>query len=263
MIEFDEEAARKVREKELAQRGVQQSKANEQAEKKRKSALAQVKELHEAYLNKVKQDNYVNSKRLYDCSGIFSEMDKALSDKTLCWEVMNFSDWHRGSKSKKNIYVCKEALCFFICEEYDDGENQDPPEFYWIIINFEEGMLYYIEQFGRNKSRSWQAKLSSPNINGPLDRAMQLPIAQAKLELDRRSLEEEKQQEIKKSLPSSFFTPFFIITVLMLIPSMWLNRHVDYTNLSLYWGSVFKTMLFWGAVVGMINLIRKILQINA
>ena len=80
---------------------------------------------------------------------------------------MKFSDWHRGSKSKKNIYVCKEALCFFICEAYDDGENQDRPEFYWIVINFEEGMLYYIEQFGRNKSRSWQAKLSSPNINGP------------------------------------------------------------------------------------------------
>ena len=105
MIEFDEEAARKVREKELAQRGVQQSKANEQAEKKRKSALAQVKQPHEAYLNKVKQDNYVNSKRLYDCSGIFSEMDKSLSDKALCWEVMNFSDWHRGSKSKK-IFMC-------------------------------------------------------------------------------------------------------------------------------------------------------------
>lgn len=259
MIEFDEEAARKVREKELAQRGVQQSKANEQAEKKRKLALAQVKELHEAYLNKVKQDNYVNSKPLYDCSWIFSEMDKALSDKTLCWEVMKFSDLGRGFKSKKNIYVCKEALCFFIYEEYDDGENQDPPEYYWIVINFEEGMLYCRE----NESSSWEAKLSSPAINGTLDRATQLPRAQANLQNKQRRWEEKKQQEIKKALPSSFFTPFFTITVLMLIPSMWLNRHVDYTNLSLYWGSVFKTMLFWGAVGGTINLIRKILQINA
>ena len=262
MIEFDEEAARKVRASELAQRSTQKSKANEQ-EQKRKAALAQVKELHEAYLNKVKQDNYVNSKPLYDCGWIFSEMDKALSDKTLCWEAMNYSDWHQGFKSEKRIYVCKEALCFYICEEFDNGKYQDPPEFYWIVINFEEGMAYHREQFGRNESSSWEAKLSSPAINGTLVRATQLPKAQEVLQNDRRRLEEKKQQEIKKALPSSFFTPFFTITVLMLIPSMWLNRHVDYTNLSLYWGSVFKTMLFWGAVGGAINLIRKIVKINA